>query len=191
MEPQWSQRMAGSFDRASVEATLRAEFPRFSIRRSPECDPYRVPTKYMIGNSWQQDMREVREALGPSVQVVSSGGNSDDWRYVDFLSAEAGKLSACEFVMQHLDAPPHRTLVCGDSGNDEDMYHCAGVRCVAVGNALPELVEALEGIAEPGPGAVKRGQVFRTKFGSSVLYAEGLAASAITEALGIFWPQDR
>lgn len=187
MEPQWMQKIETGFDRDGVEAMLRAEFPRFSIERSRASDPYRIPTQYTIGEAWGEDMHAVRQALGPAVQVISSG--DDTSKYVDFLSAEAGKLGACEFVMSQLNVPPGQTLVCGDSGNDEGMFRCPGVRGVAVGNSLPELVEALRGMASSGSESVQRGQIVETTFGSSVLYARRLAAGAICEALETFWPQ--
>merc|ERR1712224_673152 len=110
------------------------------------------------------------------------------WKLVDFCSADAGKLKACQFVMQRLGFAPERTLVCGDSGNDESMYRCPGVRGVAVGNALPELIDALQGMAKAGPEAVLRGSTFTTKSDSTVLYAEREVSGAIAEAIECFWP---
>mmetsp|Transcript_33877 Transcript_33877/g.52694 ORF Transcript_33877/g.52694 Transcript_33877/m.52694 type:complete len:96 (+) Transcript_33877:2-289(+) len=92
-----------------------------------------------------------------------------------------------EFAMNRLGFSPERTLACGDSGNDESMYRSPGVRAVAVGNALPELVACLEKIAKLGPEAVCKGTKFETNCGSEVLYAHRQAAGGIVEALGQFF----
>lgn len=184
LEPGWTEKMK-QFDRDAVLEKLKA-FPQFEIERSAESDPFRVPGKVVVDEHWDENMRSVREALGPSVQVVTSGGA--EWKYIDFCSHEAGKMNACLFAIESIGVPAALTLVCGDSGNDECMYRCPGVHGVVVGNALPELVDAVRGTAEPGPEAMQQGAVFRTKAGSTVLYAQRPAAGAICEALETFWP---
>jgi len=189
LNPEWTKKMEGTFDRGAVEALLLAKFPKFEPRGSAESDPYRIPSAYEVDENLQQNLRLVREALGPDVEVITSGGA--EWKLVDFCSAQAGKMKACEFAMARFGIPPEQTLVCGDSGNDESMYRCPGVRGVAVGNSLPELVEALQKAAADGPdgaAAVQQGRVFKTGAKSEVLYATQPVSSAIVEALDRFWP---
>jgi len=186
LERSWTSRMAGTFDRSAVEQLLRTRFPKFELRGTPETDPYRIPSAYEVDAEMQENLGRVREALGPNVEVITSGG--DEWKLVDFCSAEAGKLKACQFAMERLGFPAERTLVCGDSGNDESMYRCPSVRGVAVGNALPELLAALRAVARPGPEAVQQGDSFATSQGGEVLYAQRPVAAAIVEALERFWP---
>jgi len=186
-EPGWTKKMMECFNRAKVEEILSTKFPKFEMRGCLETDPYRIPTAYEVDEDMQENLRQVREVLGPGMQVITSGGN--EWKLVDFVSTEAGKMKGVQFAMQRVGIPPERTLVCGDSGNDESMYRSPGVRGVAVGNSLSELVENLQGQAKAGPQAVVHGEVFETKSGSSVLYANAPVAAAISEALDRFWPQ--
>lgn len=185
LNEEWTTKMEGTFDRGAVEALLIDKFPKFEPRGSFASDPYRIPSAYEVDENMEENLRLVREALGPDVQVITSGGA--EWKLVDFCSAQAGKMKACEFAIQRFGIPAERTLVCGDSGNDESMYRCPGVRGVAVGNSLPELVAALRGMAESGPEAVSQGAVFSTKMKSEVLYATQPVASAIVEALDRFF----
>jgi len=186
LEPTWTRKMAENFDRAQVEEILRASFPKFDLKGNPDTDPYRIPSLYQVDEEFPEYLRQVREALGPGVEVISSGGA--EWKYVDFCSTEGGKMKGCQFAMEVCRIPPERTLVCGDSGNDESMYRAPGVRGVAVGNSMPELLEHLRAQASAGPEAVQQGVVFDTKTGSKVLYASTPVASAICEALDRFWP---
>lgn len=186
LEPSWGAKMAAAFDRPGTAALLSTHFPRFDLKGNVETDPYRIPSGYEVDEQLQESLRLVREALGPMVQVIVSGG--DEFKYVDFCSAEAGKMKACQFAMERLGFLAERTLVCGDSGNDESMYRCPLVRGVAVGNALPELVAALRGMANPSPETVQKGAIFTTRDGGRVLYAGRDTAGAIVEALEAFWP---
>lgn len=185
-EPDWTARMASSFDRSAVWKVLEAQFPMFELRGTVENDPYRIPTAYKVDEDMQQNFQRVRDVLGASVEVISSGG--DEWKLVDFCSSGAGKLKACEFVMGKLGISPQFTLVCGDSGNDESMYRCPSVRGVAVGNSLSELVAALRAMSKDGPDTVRQGAEFVTKAEGLVLYACRPVAGAIVEALDHFWP---
>ena len=65
--------------------------------------------------------------------------------YLDILPAGAGKHAALRRIAHRLRVPPARVLVAGDTGNDVDMFNVEGVRGVAVGNAHPELLAALDG----------------------------------------------
>lgn len=187
LNAEWTRKMESTFNRGAVEELLITKFPMFEARGCPTTDPYRIPSAYKVDENLQESLRSVREAVGPDVEVIVSGGS--EWKLVDFCSSQGGKLRASEFAIRLLGVPAERTLVCGDSGNDESMYRCPGVRGVAVGNSLPELVGHLRGFAEPGPEAVQQGTVFHTKMKGEVLYAAEPVASAIVEALDRFWPQ--
>merc|ERR1719401_1755917 len=170
LDEAWSKQMSQTFDRKTIEQLLVDQFPKFEVHGNEESDPYRIPTKYEVTGNLLDDVEAVRAAVGPTVEVIVSGGS--EWKYVDFCSVQAGKQKAMEFAMSKLGFTPEQTLACGDSGNDESMYRSQGVRCVAVGNSLPELVTSLENYAKNGPDAVQKGTVFETSFGSRVLYAD-------------------
>jgi len=183
--PHWQDRMVETFNRDAIEKLLSDKFPMFQIRGNVTDDPFRIPTSLEVNGDFEATLQAVREALGEQVQVIASGGG--EWKLVDFCSAEAGKMKACEFARTKLGMAPEQTLVCGDSGNDESMYRAPNVCCVAVGNSLDELVSALQGMAKGGPDVVQRGSCFETKSGSMVFYANRFCAGGIVEALEHFW----
>ncbi|XP_026192399.1 sucrose-phosphatase 2 [Cyclospora cayetanensis] len=75
-------------------------------------------------------------------KVCISGGG--DWRYLDLLPKNGGKLGATLFVMRKLGFTPERTMVCGDSGNDIDMFAHPTLLGCCVGNAHEVLVTFLK-----------------------------------------------
>ena len=75
---------------------------------------------------------------GLSTTVIYSGGAD-----VDVLPAGASKGKGLAFLLGQIasavGAPPEGVLVCGDSGNDIDLFEVDGVRGVVVANAHEEL----------------------------------------------------
>ena len=62
---------------------------------------------------------------------------------MDILPLGGGKDHATLFLAEHLDVDPKtRLIVAGDSANDLAMFRVAS-RCVAVGNARAELINAM------------------------------------------------
>lgn len=47
---------------------------------------------------------------------------TSDWRYVDCVSNQGGKLEALEYVRQLFNIPQDRCVAAGDSGNDILMF---------------------------------------------------------------------
>eukprot|EP00747_Dinoflagellata_sp_TGD_P164424 gnl/TRDRNA2_/TRDRNA2_184348_c0_seq1.p1 gnl/TRDRNA2_/TRDRNA2_184348_c0~~gnl/TRDRNA2_/TRDRNA2_184348_c0_seq1.p1 ORF type:complete len:437 (-),score=55.17 gnl/TRDRNA2_/TRDRNA2_184348_c0_seq1:167-1477(-) len=189
LEPQWTNLMISTFNRSAVADLLTERFPKIELRGNDIYDPYRIPSVYEVDKNFSKTICDVRKLLGPGVEVIVSGG--DEYKLIDFCSSEAGKLKACQFVMERLGFQPEQTLVCGDSGNDESMYRCPSIRGVAVGNSLSELVNFLKDSATAGPDVVQKGAEFSTVFKSTVLYANRDCTGAITEALDRFWPTEK
>lgn len=184
LEPDYKKKMETGFSWPEVKELLLKQFPKFEIRGNPEHDPYRIPTAYEVDENLESGLQELRQALGPSLQVIASGEGS--WRLVDICSADGGKLKAMEFAMKHLGFSPSQTLACGDSGNDELMYHCQGAKAVMVGNAQEQLVHALTRVAT-SKTELQKGKVFETEQGCTVLYSNREVAGGIVEALDLFF----
>jgi len=73
---------------------------------------------------------------GLTIKVIVSG--EGDWRYVDCVADNAGKLQALNYVRKKYSIPKERCAACGDSGNDTLML--AGENpAIVVGNAQPDL----------------------------------------------------
>ena len=78
------------------------------------------------------------KSAGVACQLIVSGAG--EWRYVDMVSAQGGKLNALEYVRSLFGIPTERCIAAGDSGNDSLML---GGRnpAIVVGNAQDELLE--------------------------------------------------
>lgn len=87
------------------------------------------------------------EAAGVAHRLIVSG--KGDWRYVDLVPVQAGKLQALEYARQALGFDRDATVACGDSGNDIDMLQ-GEHHAVVVGNAQPDLMEWARGAQAAG-----------------------------------------
>ena len=88
-----------------------------------------------------QVQKQIRKQLteeGVEAHLILSG--KGDWRYLDIVSINAGKLQALEFVRQKYGFAHNRTIACGDSGNDKDMLSGQNL-AIVVGNAQPDLLQ--------------------------------------------------
>ena len=72
-----------------------------------------------------QHQKAVRHFLYEQVQVIVSGVG--DWRYVDCVSKQGGKLQALEYVRALFNIPRSHCVSAGDSGNDILMLKGAGL----------------------------------------------------------------
>jgi len=102
---------------------------------------------------------------GVEFQTIVSG--EGDWRYVDVVAINGGKLAALEYVREIYGVPRHRTMACGDSKNDILMLE-GKQKSVAVGNSQPELVQWL---------------MSKPQSDDSIIFADGEFAYGILEGL--------
>jgi hydroxymethylpyrimidine pyrophosphatase-like HAD family hydrolase len=86
----------------------------------------------------QDRIRDSLKREGAQAKFILSG--KGDWRFLDIVSTNAGKLQALEFVRQKHGFDHEHTVACGDSGNDKDMLGGQN-RAIVVGNAQPDLVQ--------------------------------------------------
>mmetsp|Transcript_35142 Transcript_35142/g.80148 ORF Transcript_35142/g.80148 Transcript_35142/m.80148 type:complete len:347 (+) Transcript_35142:17-1057(+) len=63
--------------------------------------------------------------------------------FLELVPTRAGKGPAVAFLAERLGVLYENTIVCGDSGNDRDLLLEGGGGAVLVGNALPELRDAV------------------------------------------------
>ncbi|KAL0041523.1 hypothetical protein WJX79_006124 [Trebouxia sp. C0005] len=86
----------------------------------------------------QQQISETLQKEGVEARLILSG--KGDWRYLDIVSINAGKLQALEFVRLKYGFAHNKTIACGDSGNDKDMLSGQNL-AIVVGNAQPDLMK--------------------------------------------------
>jgi sucrose-6-phosphatase len=87
-----------------------------------------------------QQLDEALEQAGLSVNIVYSSN-----RDLDVLPKFANKGNSLSWLLKHLEIKRTETLVAGDTGNDAAMLLKKGIKGIVVGNAQPELLEAVIG----------------------------------------------
>ncbi|KAH7618839.1 putative sucrose-phosphatase 1 [Nannochloris sp. 'desiccata'] len=85
-----------------------------------------------------ESVKNATKLQGVRVQIIISG--AADWRYVDVVSTQGGKLAALEYVRALFGIAAEQCVAAGDSGNDALMLGGANP-AVVVGNAQDELLE--------------------------------------------------
>ena len=86
----------------------------------------------------KKSIERITRTLGIRVQMIMSG--TGDWRYLDVVSAQGGKLAALEYVRALFGVSVEHTVASGDSGNDALMLGGANP-AIVVGNAQDELLD--------------------------------------------------
>lgn len=76
---------------------------------------------------------EIRRELGERVYITRSFPH-----FLEVISSEASKAKGLAILARLLEISPKEIMVIGDSFNDLDMFHFAGL-AVAMGNAPPEV----------------------------------------------------
>ncbi|HVS52025.1 MAG TPA: HAD-IIB family hydrolase [Opitutaceae bacterium] len=119
------------------------------VGRFPEVKRQPAEFRHAFKSSWFWE-RARREELAELTQHLRDAGLavhvSYSCRYfLDVVPAWAGKGNALARLCQRLDLDLKSVLVAGDTANDTSMFLLPGVRGIAVGNALPELLTEIAG----------------------------------------------
>jgi sucrose-6F-phosphate phosphohydrolase len=114
------------------------------IERQPERYLHRYKSSWYLGDAREDVLDELRRQLaerGVEASIVYSSS-----RDLDILPVSADKGNALAWLCARLDVPLDAVVVAGDTGNDSSMFRLPGVRGIVVGNAQPELFEAVVGL---------------------------------------------
>ncbi|CAM6021952.1 unnamed protein product [Sphagnum balticum] len=136
----WVSLLDDGWDRDVALKELQ-RFTNLRMQDASEQRPHKISCQ-VDSKDAQDIMKKLSERLqdcGLKVKVVFSHGID-----LDVLPQRAGKGEALAYLLHKMRSKgqiPQNTLVCGDSGNDIELFLVEGVHGVIVGNALPELVE--------------------------------------------------
>ncbi len=135
----WYRYIQVGFGREAVVEFLAENRP--DLEKQP--DEHQTPLKisYFVEDMTAVALDELQQELaaaGHAVKLVYSRQI-----YLDVIPERAGIGTAVKFLVDSLVLFPNQVYVCGDSGNDIDLFQY-GFRGIVVGNASRELKKAVE-----------------------------------------------
>ena len=150
----WEQHLAFRWDRNRIFETI-ARIPGLEPQEDAAQNPFKI--SFFTDKSFSID--GFHAALGPLLRRVNVIFSRN--RFLDILPKRASKGRAIRYLCQKWSVPLRNVIVCGDSGNDLDMF-TGSARGIVVGNHAPEL-EPLRGMrrvhfsTQPSAGGVLDG----------------------------------
>jgi sucrose-6-phosphatase len=141
---EWYRYIHPSFDRDEIAAFIDEQYLsgnglKLSVQPTKNQTPLKI--SYFWRNASPQALEAMQQTLisqGFPARLIYSHQN-----YLDVIPERAGMGAAVKFLVDSLVLFPNQVYVCGDSGNDIDLFQY-GYRGIVVGNASRELREAVK-----------------------------------------------
>ncbi len=134
----WESYINHRWNRDRIEKILRG-MPQMILQESENQNDYKIS---FYVNEEDLSLEDIEKALGKlsrQVNIIYSKG-----RYLDILPRRASKGRAIRYLSHKWAISQSKTLVCGDTGNDLDMFTAGACQGIVVSNHSSEL-DILEG----------------------------------------------
>jgi len=137
---EWERYLDQGWSRDKV-ASIAAQFPDLVLQEPSEQRPHKVSFKLTASNPNQvlDSLRSELSSAGLDTTVIYSGGVD-----VDILPSRASKGKALSFLIEQIGIDGSIVMVCGDSGNDIELFAVPHVYGCCVQNAHAELRDWVE-----------------------------------------------
>lgn len=129
------------WDLGKAEEVLQGLFPQ--VEKQPSHFQTAHKSSWFLENVNEKDLAKLDTALEEAGLVVNIVYSSN--RDLDILPRFANKGNSLSWLLKHLEIPRENALVAGDTGNDSAMILKKNIKGIVVGNAQPELLEAVIG----------------------------------------------
>jgi len=141
IDQEWYQHLDQGWDRNKA-CTIARGFPDLQFQQDSEQRPHKISFHLHKDReeAWTivKDLQKRLTEGGIPAKVIYSGGVD-----IDVLPERAGKGMALAWLLEKMDGlkgrPSAGTVVCGDSGNDVELFTVPGVYGCMVNNAHDEL----------------------------------------------------
>jgi sucrose-6F-phosphate phosphohydrolase len=135
---EWYHYIRPGFDRERILAYFLENYP--DLEPQPEGSQGPLKISFFWNEASSQELEAVRLGLlgaGLPSQIIYSSN-----QYLDVIPERAGTGPAVKFLIDSLALTPNQVFVCGDSGNDINLFQY-GFRGIVVANASHELKDAV------------------------------------------------